>query len=581
MTGYDRAVLTLLEPGALWLLLSLPVIVLLFFIRERRRQQEVSALFLWTEAALSARRRRRISPALLLLLQLLLAALLAFALAQPRVRLEGVPPRVFVVDASASMAASTATVPPGGSRLEAAVTEAEALLSGAGEVALVRAGLGAAVVQPPTGEHALVRRALRELSAADASADLGAALELARSLAPGAELHLFSDSAPPAGSADVNVHAAPEAGLNYGVSAFDLAYGQLFASVVGNADTPQTVELVFSEDREVGAGVEAEGGAEVRTSLLVPAGGQANTSLPLAGATGRYRARLEVSAGDALALDNEAVAGVRALTVRLLGDAPALGRLLAVLPGVTLGGGEADVTVAVPAAVGEAVPAGDAVLFAPPEANPEYAEIAASKRDDPLLRFADLAGVTVAPSSAPLPRPLAQAEVLARTAALEPVLLRWREGGHTGGRTLVYFAFHPGQSDLPRRPAFPIVVANAVEAFRGEVRVPLGTLLPGGERLAAPGRTERAGRVYTAAPLPAAESRLAVTALTRGAARQLSQNAGRPEIRSEAFRDPALWLVGGALALLLGEWLLWSRVGAGIRSRGRGLRGRTRRSAPR
>lgn len=569
MTGYDGAVLTLLEPGALWLLLSLPVIVLLFFIRERRRQQEVSALFLWTEAALSARRRRRISPALLLLLQLLLAALLAFALAQPRVRLEGVPPRVFVVDASASMAASTATVPPGGSRLEVAVTEAEALLSGAGEVALVRAGLGAAVVQPPTGEHALVRRALRELSAADASADLGAALELARSLAPGAELHLFSDSAPPAGFADVTVHAAPEAGLNYGVSAFDLAYGQLFASVVGNADAPRTVELVFSEDRE--------GGAEVRTSLLVPAGGQANTSLPLAGATGRYRARLEVSAGDALALDNEAVAGVRALTVRLLGDAPALGRLLAVLPGVTLGGGEADVTVAVPAAVGEAVPAGDAVLFAPPEANPEYAEIAASERNDPLLRFADLAGVTVAPSSAPLPRPLAQAEVLARTAALEPVLLRWREGG----RTLVYFAFHPGQSDLPRRPAFPIVVANAVEAFRGEVRVPLGTLLPGGERLAAPGRTERAGRVYTAAPLPAAESRLAVTALTRGATRQLSQNAGRPETRSEAFRDPALWLVGGALALLLGEWLLWSRVGAGMRSRGRGLRGRTRRSAPR
>ena len=39
-------------------------------------------------------------------------------------------------------------------------------------------------------------------------------------------------------------------------------------------------------------------------------------------------------------------------------------------------------------------------------------------------------------------------------------------------------------------------------------------------------------------------------------------------------------LVGGALALLLGEWLLWSRAGwsgAGLR----GLRGRTGRSAPR
>ncbi len=562
--------LTFLEPGALWLLLSLPAIVLLFLIRERRRQQEVSALFLWAEAALSARRRRRISPALLLLLQLLLAALLAFALAQPRFRLGGAPPRVFVVDASASMAATTA----GGSRLSAVVAEAEALLSGAGEVAVIRAGLGAAVVQPPTEEHALVRRALRELGAADASADLGAALELARSLAPGAELHLFSDNAPPAGFTDVNVHAVGAAGPNYGISAFDLAYGQLFVSVVGNADTPQNLELVFSEDRE--------GGAEVRTTLLLPAQGQANTSLPLAGATGRYRARLEVSPDDALALDNEAVAGVRALSVRLLGDAPALGRLLAVLPGVTLGAGDADVTVAVPEAVGEGVPAGDAVLFAPPEANPEYTEIAAFERDDPLLRFADLAGVTVAVSSAPLPRPLAEAEVLARNADLEPVLLRWREEG----RTLVYFAFYPGQSDLPRRPAFPIVVANAVEEFRGEARVPLGTLLPGGERLSAPGQAERAGRVYTAAPLPAAESRLAVTAVTRSAARNLPQNVGRAETQSEATReatrDPALWLVGGALALLLGEWLLWSRAGlSGAGSRGRRLTGRTRRSAPR
>ena len=569
--------LTFLEPGALWLLLSLPVIVLLFLIRERRRQQEVSALFLWTEAALSARRRRRISPALLLLLQLLLAALLAFALAQPRVRLEGAPPRVFVVDASASMAASTVAVLPGGSRLAAAVTEAEALLAGAGEVALIRAGLGAAVVQPLTGEHALVRRALGGLSAADASADLGAALELARSLAPGAELHLFSDSAPPAGFADVNVHAAPQTGPNYGISAFDLAYGQLFVSVVGNVDTPRSVELVIAEERE--------GGAEVRTSLLVPAQGQANTSLPLAGATGRYRARLEVPADDALALDNEAVAGVRAVNVRLLGDAPALGRLLTVLPGVTLGTGDADITadtaadvsVAVPAAVGEAVPAGDAVLFAPPESDPEYTEIVTFEQDDPLLRFADLAGVTVAVSSAPLPRPLAEAEVLARTADLRPALLRWREGG----RTLVYFAFAPGQSDLPRRPAFPIVLANAVEGFRGEARVPLGTPLPGGERLSAPGRAERGGRVYTAAPLPAAESRLAVTAVTRAVlqtpAQDSAQNAGRAETRGETTREttrnPALWLVGGALALLLGEWLLWSR--------GRGLTGRTGRSAPR
>lgn len=524
--------LTFLEPSAFWLLLTLPVIVLLFLIRQRRQQQEVSALFLWTEAVLAARRRRRISPALLLLVQLLLAALLAFALAQPRLRLTGVPPRVLVVDASASMAAAG----PAGSRMQEAASQAEALLAGAGEVAVVRAGLGAAVAQPPTGEHARVRQALRELVAADARADLAGALALAREIAPGAEVHLLSDSAPPAGYGDVVTHPVGEAVSNYGISAFDLAYGQLFISVVGNSRVPQNVEVVVAED--------APGGAEVRTSVLVPAGGQGNVSLPLAAEGGRYRARLEAPPDDALGLDNEAFAGTRALTLRLVGDAPALRRLLEVLPG-TAQGGEANVTVA----VGGPSPSGDAVVFAPREKVPQYTEVVDFAADDPLLRFADLTGVVVAPSSAPLPLPLADAEVLARTADLRPVLLRWR----SGGRTLIYFAFHPEQSDLPRRPAFPIVMANALGAFRGEARVPLGTPLPGGDLLTEPGRVERAGNVYTSAPLPASESRLAVAATATGPERTAA--AGE----SEATRNPALWLVGGALVLLLGEWLLWSR----------------------
>ena len=432
--------LTLLEPSALWLLLTLPLIILLYVVRQRRRQQVVSALFLWTEAKVSARRRRRISPTWLLLLQLLLATLLAFALAQPRLRLTGAPPRVFVVDASASMASSQVGL--SGSRLDEAVAEADALLGDAGEVAVVRAGLGARVVQPLTGEHARVRQALSGLVAADAGAAVSEALELARSLVPGAEVHLFSDQAKPAGFGNVTEHAVGQNAPNLGISAFELAYGQLFVSVVNSSDAPKTVELLLSEGGGDSDSV-TEGATEVRTSLLVPARGQANTSVPVASEVGLYRAQLEGLDNDALSLDNEAFAGSRSLRVRFLGDAPVLDRFVKALPNTVRAQTDADVTLS----VGQPgpLPAGNVIVFAPPEDAPSYTEIADWTRSDPLLRFADLTGTVMAPSSAPLPLPRAEAEVLARTADLTPVLLRWRQAG----RTVLYFAFDPSQSDLP------------------------------------------------------------------------------------------------------------------------------------
>jgi Ca-activated chloride channel family protein len=544
-------VLTLLEPAALWLLGSLPIIVLLYLVRERKREQEVSAIFLWTEAKALARRRRRISPTLLLLLQLLFAALLALALAQPRLNVAGAPPRVFVLDASASMAA----LEPGGTRLGQAVSQAQALLDGAGEVAVVRAGLGARVVQPLTGDHEQVRQVLGALRATDAEAAVGEALSLARSLIPGAEVHLFSDRDKPPGFTEVVTHPVGEDAPNVGISAFELAYGQLFVSVVSNTPYPQEVTLVVTQD---GSQDGAEDGAEVRNTLLVPAQGQANLSLPVASEAGLYQARLEGVREDALALDNSAFAGSRELNVRLLGEAPAVERLLRALPGTRLGAqAEAEVTVSVGDPVGSAgqtsgqPPAGDAVLFAPPHENPVYSEVADWARSDPLLRFVDLTGVVVAPAAGPLPLPRERAEVLAQTADLTPVLLRWRDAG----RELVYFRFHPSQSDLTRRPAFPILLANLLEGFRSEAQVPLGTPLGEGLWLSEPGRSVVAGRAYTAAPLPAAESRLSVSAVATEPGPDAQPVAGS----SAATRNPALWLVACALAVLVAEWLFWSR----------------------
>lgn len=532
--------LSLLEPGALWLLLSLPIIALLHFVRQRKRQQVVSALFLWGEAKVLARRQRRISPTLLLLLQLLFAALVAFALAQPRLVTRGAPPQVLVFDASASMAAQEAA----GTRLEQAVAAAQVLLADAGEVAVVRAGLGARVVQPLTGDHAAVREALQSLVATDAAAAIDDALALGRSLAPTAQLHLFSDARLPAGVDDVVVHPVGGAAPNVGISAFELSYGQLFVSLVSNRDAPQEVMLVVEQVPEQAGATPRE---VLRSTLRVPAQGQANASLPVASDAGLYRARLEGLEDDTLTLDNEAFAGSRALNVDLQGDEPALERVLGALPGITLSAASpASVTVAVgPTAQ---VPEGDAILFAPESTAPEYQEIADWVRSDPLLRFVDLTGVVVAPSAAPLPLPLARADVLAKTSDLTPVLLRWQEAG----RELVLFRFHPAQSDLSRRPAFPIVLANALEAFRSETTVPLGTALGADLWLGQPGRTEVGGRAYTAAPLPTSESRLAVTAVPRLAPAVVEGSSG-------AIRNPALWLVLLALLLLLAEWLLWAR----------------------
>ena len=119
--------------------------------------------------------------------------LAALALAQPALTLRSAPDRVFVIDASASMAAREG----GGTRLEEALGEADALLGTSGRVAVVRAGLGATVALSLTEDRGALREALGVIEAADASADLSRAVALARAVAPGAEVHLFTDDVPP------------------------------------------------------------------------------------------------------------------------------------------------------------------------------------------------------------------------------------------------------------------------------------------------------------------------------------------------------------------------------------------------
>lgn len=545
--------LTFGAPAFLWLLLALPAVVLLHFLRSRTRRLDVSALFLWRQAAALAERRRRWSPTWSLLAQLLAVAAAALALAQPDLRLEGPPDLVAVVDASASMAA----VDPEGPRLGRAADAVLEAAASAGRVAVVRAGLEATVALPFTTDRAALRTAVEGLEPADVAADHERALALAADLAAGgADVLLVSDDpgAPRGGVVRVDVGGTGE---NLGIVAFDLGIQQAFVAVASNAPRPQavTVELVM------------DGGVLASTELFVPAGEQASATFPIDVPSGVVEARL-VGRDDALALDDVAFAGQRALDVVLDADVEpflrAFNAVVGVAPRVTGAARTAPADVRVlTGADALALPAGDYVVLADRAEAPEFHAVTEWDRTHPLLRFADLRGVAV--GLEPRVAGPDQAEdagwrTLAATADLRPVL-RYRDDGD---RRVLEFLFHPTQSDLPLRPAFPTMVANLVELYRGEARIRLGSRLDDGTLVARPGVVQVGGRTVTASLLEPTQTRLPGP----GPDDRLAAAEG---VRVERPTPLAAWLVVAALAFLVVEWLLWSR-GTGAVAAGRGRR---------
>lgn len=536
--------MTFLVPAFLWALLALPLVVVLHFLRNRRRPMTVSALFLWQVASEQARIRRRFAPAWLLLLQLLAVTLLALALAQPVLTGAGRPDLVIVIDASASMAARDSD----GVRLDRASDIARQLLSAGDRVALIRAGSDATVLEPLTSDTGQLRAALEQLQAADRSADLARALDLAGAVAPGALQHVISDTAPPAGSG-FTYHGVAGDGHNVGITTFELTGRHAFVALTSTWPGPVTVPLSLLRGGQLVA----------ETEVLVPAAGQASASLELNGSVGLFEAKITPPAGDALQLDDNAFAGLRPLQVRFTGSSQALTRALTAVPGVTLTqgiSGDAQVLTGVDP---DSLPAGNYLLLAEPAAEPEFSTIRDWDQADPLLRFVDLRDVTVAHGQGPAVEP-AGWRVLARNAGFVPLILARGEPGDLQ----VLFTFHPNQTDLIFRPAFPALIANIMDAFRGQPALALGEILPAGalqggesvQRALEPGIYTLPGGPVGASLLSASQTRLPGplppdTLLPAPAEEQ--ETADRSE------REVAWWLLLLVPVLLAGEWLAWSR----------------------
>ena len=551
-------------PAFLWLLASLPLVVLLHFLRARTRRVDVSALFLWERARQVAERRRRFSPTWSLLMQLLAVTFAALALAQPDLRFQGPPDLVVVLDATASMAA----IDPEGTRMERAREAVRRLADEAGRVALIRAGSEPRVAMAFSDDRNALEAALASFVPADREADLERALSLAHDLAGvsgdrPARVALVSDDPGPA-RADVTRVDVGGSGVNVGIVGFDLGIQQAFVAVASNARGP----------RSVGVELWHEGSRVAATELLVPAGDQASVTFPLDLPGGIAEARLVgLPPDDALALDDVAYAGQRSLDVLVDSDVDSVLRALGAVPGVAtrLTGlarsAPADVRVLTGVPL-DALPAGDVIALPPPLDDPQYAAIGRWDRAEPLLRFVDLREVVVGlPADADALPPMEDPgwSVLVSTVDLRPVL-RWREDER--GRVL-QFLFHPSQTDLVFRPAFPTLIANVLERFRGAARVALGALDDDGDPITVPGVVELGGRTVSASLLSTAQTRLPGPGPDDLA-------VDEPLLSVERPTPLAAWLLLLALAALAAEWWLWSRGPGATSRRPRPARGRPR-----
>lgn len=563
--------MTFLAPAALWLLALLPVVVALHYLRARRRRYEVPALFLWRRAQTAVAKRRRFSPTWLLAAQLAFVTLAAVALARPALLGGERPDRVIVVDASASMAAVAAE----GTRLDTAREGARELLSGAGRVALIRAGLDARLLAPLNAEQSDLLGALGELQAGDAAGDLLRAMELATALLPGAEVHVFTDHDAALGAAQV--HRVDTTVENVGISAFEIGVGQAFVAVVASGARPAQVDVALLQD----------GRQLASSTVLVPGGGTGTVTFPLADVSGVVEARITPPPGDALALDDVAYAGSRALEVVTNDAYEPLLRALAAVPLTRVGIApdaafrpSADLKVVVRASA-DGLPPGNYLLFPPRAAEPEYLLVSDWNRAHPLMRFVDLRDVVVGLDPARGAWEEEGWQVLARAADLTPLVrVRDDEGG-----TVVQLAFHPAQSDVVLRPAFPALVANLMGTLETTVRVRLGEPLPGGaEPVLTPGPhalppvDAADGGVAYASLLAPEESRLpasgpglpsgaqspaaATAAATAAASATVGDLSGQPQGAAAAPGGAptpvAVVLLGLAVLALVAEWLLFS-----------------------
>ncbi|GEM_PF-3337051 len=331
-----------IHPDFLWLFaLALPV-ALLHLWTKRPRQYVVPCLALWQRTLAAHERRfgvRKIRRLVSLAIHLLVLGLFTIGAARPRPAEDPRPPRALVIiaDLSAGMAARDGGA--GLTRMQAARWRAHEVLDGldaADRVAVVGAGRRPRLLLPLAAGPWRAKRLLAALDPGEPSADLHAAIDLARTIAsslPEAKLLLLTDrggvdqglpewqgqpgKASLLAAGDVPRIVAGTSSANAGLVGLrvEQRWGQPRARIFVRARNASDARLdatlsvrwllrMDAEGREVGQAAEAG-------SVAVPLdpGRITNVELEIAaGQGGLLEAHLD--AGDPLAIDDDAFAVV-------------------------------------------------------------------------------------------------------------------------------------------------------------------------------------------------------------------------------------------------------------------------------
>ncbi len=496
--------MSLAVPLALLALAAVPLVVALHFVAARWRSREVSSLALWEEALREVRtslRVRRLLRIFALAAEVLAVGALAVALAGPSaLRPTGsAGDTVLVLDVTASMQARDGR----GSRWDEAREQALQLVSSLGRgarMAIVEAGRGPRVLAPFTADRRLLAQAVAAAAATDEAGDPAASLLFAlglRERGRATQVVFVTDGAfDSLGAADpalpqvasgghavtgVRVIEVGGAADNVGITALQYrrdATGtrELFVAIENATERRVTVPLAVS--------AAAGGRAILQRDVTVEARATLPIGIPLPeGVEGRVTAR--ITTGDSLAVDDQAfalVAQARTLRVLLVGGDPFLRAALSGFPGLHLeeaAGIDPATGVADPeqwdlVAI-EGVPAppleqGRYLLFgtvAPglplaatgTTGNPRFQSW---DRSHPVLAGLALSPVVIGRALRVSPGP--GVRVLARSSD-GPLAATWEREG----LQVLFFAFQPADSDLPLRPAFPLMVAQALAWFHPDL----------------------------------------------------------------------------------------------------------------
>jgi len=205
-------------PTAFWLAACAAPIIVFYILKVRLRRQPVSTNLFWKQIYDEKPPRsiwQYLRHLLSLLVQLFVLALLVLAVADPYLPWELLQARriVVVMDQSASMRAADAAP----TRFDAALDAALAVVDGLrfrDELAIVAAGPPPAVVLGMSSHAPTLKRALRSVAVSDNPTDLAAAIELGKQLVgnhPHGEVLVYTDGCADIPPARPNAPIVPEA----------------------------------------------------------------------------------------------------------------------------------------------------------------------------------------------------------------------------------------------------------------------------------------------------------------------------------------------------------------------------------